>query len=868
MIFLYYHRLLVNIKIWESTPNSLIDFEVDHNKNFSIIVKSKGTLYQIGDSLRLFPSKEEYKKNIENLQNRQKFLCNITLNRDLYDIEMTEEEQKETASINNNDIFNNNNNLDIDNIPWIISKYVFENNQEHGYKLHKGDIFKLGKYILRVREIGIEDDKKHFIFENKNTQKYIKNRSISVNNLSQIPLNQQGENYFSALNLNQIINVQRKDNNNENKKENNENSQNNNEEENGSNNNRNIQIIKKESENNENSNSHSNNSNNENSNGNNKLNNRDNNNFVSIIHTNQKNNEKSEGNNENHNLNNNSQRVISIYYSNHSGNNNNQSQNYNEIISNNGSNNNENNNGNHFFINIINSSNVENNNILDDSKNKINNNSLGFNTFHNNSIINSSCNNSGKNISNCINNSSFKNNENEINKNINLNNNNNYNNNCQIIKSSFLALKSTASFRKKKLTDIIPNKNFKNSGSVSEKNSKPICRICLSEEYEENNPLIHPCNCDGTMKYIHLQCLKLLIQSKIKKTETESCKVFTFKTLECEICKMVFPEKIRIKGSIFSIIDFEKPDKDYIILDGLIKEMPEEKSIFIVHFKNKKEIKIGRATDANIRLSDISVSRAHAIISQYNDSFYLHDTNSKFGTLISAGNKFCILYNKSFSVQKGNILFEFLMKKTLCATLRCYHPSVVLYKTYNDFLDETFLYKNQYKEEELLIPEKTKTVSEYSSNAIIKPNQIKVKSSKNIDFFDDSNKYNNDINNNIKKNNDSSHSKEDNKNSSSLSNNNSNCNEDNCKSNNSNNDGYNNNNQLNMFESFKIDKDKENNHVGNYQSIGGNKTQEISNIYQKNEIMKSNSKNGISLDNNVNENSLLVNNVNNCNDKV
>jgi hypothetical protein len=176
---------------------------------------------------------------------------------------------------------------------------------------------------------------------------------------------------------------------------------------------------------------------------------------------------------------------------------------------------------------------------------------------------------------------------------------------------------------------------------------------------------------------------------------------------------MAFPEKIRIKGTIFSIIDFEKPDKDYIILDGLIKETPEEKSIFIVHFKNKKEIKIGRATDANIRLSDISVSRAHAIISQYNNSFYLHDTNSKFGTLISAGNKFCILYNKPFSVQKGNILFEFLMKKTLCATLRCYNPSVLLYKTYNDFLDETFLMKNQYKDEELLIREKTKSVSEY-----------------------------------------------------------------------------------------------------------------------------------------------------------
>ena len=361
------------------------------------------------------------------------------------------------------------------------------------------------------------------------------------------------------------------------------------------------------------------------------------------------------------------------------------------------------------------------------------------------------------------------------------------------------------------------------------------------------------------MKYIHLQCLRLLIQSKIKKTETESCKVFTFKTLDCEICKMVFPEKIRIKNSIFSIIDFEKPDKDYIILDGLIKETPEEKSIFIVHFKNKKEIKIGRATDANIRLSDISVSRAHAVISQYNESFYLHDTNSKFGTLISAGNKFCVLYNKPFSIQKGNILFEFLMKKTICATLRCYRASVILYKTYNDYLDETFFYKNQTKDEELLIPKKTKTVSEYSSEDMVKTNEIKVKSSKNIDFYESSG-----FNNSKKKVNESAPSKEDNSQSN-------NCSNDNNKSNNHSNnrcDNINNNQQI-FFDSFKIDKDKLGvNNVGNFQSIGVNKTQEVSNIYQKNDIMKSNSKLGISLDNNGNENSLLMINANNAfNDK-
>ena len=822
------------------------------------------------------------------------------LNRDLYDIEMVEEDQKETLSMTNNDLFNNNN-IDIDNIPWIISKYVFENNHEHGYKLHKGDIFKLGKYILRVKELGIDDDKKHFFFENKNTQKYMKDRSL--NNISQTPLNQPAENYFSALNLNQIINVQRKeennnnngnsDNNNENyNNSRNHNDSNNNEngsvnKENMSNNNdnksghnsSNIQIVKNES-----SNSQSNNNSKVIENGNNNLDN----NFDPINLINKDNEEDKK---ENKNGNNNSKQDISAYYSNNpsiKNSNNCQSQNYNEIISyqasnsQSNSNKNNNNNPNQFFINIITNNDIENSNnknnnlnALDDSKNKINNNSinmnsLGFNTFHNNnSILNSSMNVSGKNVTNF-------NNDNEIEsskKNMNIdnnNNNNNNNNNCQIIKSNIAALKSTASFKKKKLTNISQKRISKNSETITEKNNKPICRICLSEEYEEKNPLIHPCNCDGTMKYIHLQCLRLLIQSKIKKTETESCKVFTFKTLECEICKMVFPEKIKIKGTVFYIIDLEKPDKDYIILDGLIKETPEEKSIFIVHFKDKKEIKIGRATDANIRLSDISVSRAHAVISQYNESFYLHDTNSKFGTLISAGNKFCILYNKPFSVQKGNILFEFMMKKTLCATLRCYHPSVVFYKTYNDFLDETFIYKYQTREESMLIPEKTKSVSEYSSHVInLKPANSRFVSSKMNDLFgennDNENENNNDseLNINKKKNSLSLQSRGDMKNSV---NNNSpnNSNENNKKSNkNLKNDA--NNNSQSFFDSFKFDREKSNknvNNVVNYSSFGVNKTQEISNIYQKNEAMKSNnSKMGITIENQGNENSLLVNNV-------
>lgn len=41
-----------------------------------------------------------------------------------------------------------------------------------------------------------------------------------------------------------------------------------------------------------------------------------------------------------------------------------------------------------------------------------------------------------------------------------------------------------------------------------------VCRICLSEESDLANPLISPCNCSGTMKHIHFDCLKEWLGSK------------------------------------------------------------------------------------------------------------------------------------------------------------------------------------------------------------------------------------------------------------------------------------------------------------------------------------------------------------------
>ena len=52
----------------------------------------------------------------------------------------------------------------------------------------------------------------------------------------------------------------------------------------------------------------------------------------------------------------------------------------------------------------------------------------------------------------------------------------------------------------------------------------PMCRICLGEE-EENNKLISPCACSGSIKYIHSKCVKTWLELNPQKTKCELCLV-------------------------------------------------------------------------------------------------------------------------------------------------------------------------------------------------------------------------------------------------------------------------------------------------------------------------------------------------------
>ena len=69
-----------------------------------------------------------------------------------------------------------------------------------------------------------------------------------------------------------------------------------------------------------------------------------------------------------------------------------------------------------------------------------------------------------------------------------------------------------------------------------------ICRICLSEEgFEEDNPLVFPCKCSGSVKNIHIKCLKQWIRSQTYIRQTQYSTSIIWKTFECELCHTTFP---------------------------------------------------------------------------------------------------------------------------------------------------------------------------------------------------------------------------------------------------------------------------------------------------------------------------------------
>lgn len=245
----------------------------------------------------------------------------------------------------------------------------------------------------------------------------------------------------------------------------------------------------------------------------------------------------------------------------------------------------------------------------------------------------------------------------------------------------------------KKEEDLISCESDKTS-EINKKRNKKICRICYMEEIDTKiNPLIKPCKCSGSMKYIHYICLLHWLKTKVLISNNGFFSTYSLQLIECELCKKKLPNYIKHKNKIYNLLDLErkfddelkKPDNkkekhgdinifnqkknqndyNYIIFDTITPEKKDNKYRYLVKFEKNGMMKIGRALEMQLILNDISVSRNHCQLKLEEDgAVILEDNNSKFGSLVLVqANTIEILKGNALTIQVGTNFLNFELKK-------------------------------------------------------------------------------------------------------------------------------------------------------------------------------------------------------------
>jgi hypothetical protein len=174
------------------------------------------------------------------------------------------------------------------------------------------------------------------------------------------------------------------------------------------------------------------------------------------------------------------------------------------------------------------------------------------------------------------------------------------------------------------------------------------CRICLCEGPAEDDPLICPCECTGSIRYVHAACLRHWLQGRLG-LENFNGSVYFFRPLACELCHCVYPTYFESEGNRIPLAGLPETKVPFIIFENMggFSQIPAWNSdasntfptgLHVARFgPDRSPLKIGRGHECQMRISDVSISRLHALLRIDDDGYvFLEDQQSKFGTLVDS----------------------------------------------------------------------------------------------------------------------------------------------------------------------------------------------------------------------------------------
>mmetsp|Transcript_100229 Transcript_100229/g.266418 ORF Transcript_100229/g.266418 Transcript_100229/m.266418 type:complete len:414 (-) Transcript_100229:150-1391(-) len=161
------------------------------------------------------------------------------------------------------------------------------------------------------------------------------------------------------------------------------------------------------------------------------------------------------------------------------------------------------------------------------------------------------------------------------------------------------------------------------------------CRICLLEGPGEDDPLIAPCRCRGSIEHVHLGCLRHWIRGRLNFPEAPGSSYF-YRALDCELCKAIYPTYVHSGHERTPLVEIPGTRPPFIVLENMVRDSQQHstRGLHVISLA-EKALTLGRGHESDVRIADVSISRCHATIRFQQGHFLLDDNQSKFGTLVA-----------------------------------------------------------------------------------------------------------------------------------------------------------------------------------------------------------------------------------------
>lgn len=168
------------------------------------------------------------------------------------------------------------------------------------------------------------------------------------------------------------------------------------------------------------------------------------------------------------------------------------------------------------------------------------------------------------------------------------------------------------------------------------------------------DPLIAPCKCSGSVKCVHLGCLRRWISCRLG-VDDKANGPYRVGLLACEMCKSPYPTTVSTGSRQVPLVEVPRMKAPYIVLEDRTRAI-----LHVVPFDEKGVIRLGRS-GCDVNIAEVSLSRAHATITLEEGKLVLRDAGSRFGTAVCLKRPLTLEKGVPVSLQVGRTLLRLSM---------------------------------------------------------------------------------------------------------------------------------------------------------------------------------------------------------------